>query len=342
MLAIESTATSTRRVMTRTTTRRLKYHRCRGGFSRVFHLAWVEEALMRSLLLALSFVLLAAPALVAAPAAAAQTPAVGVAPQYSTSHVYVAPGDLAAFTASFVATFGGKTAPPGVLTITPTPSKTDWQAVSTPAGLISAFGFTTPVPFPFGLERTGYLVTDMDAAVTAAREDGASIVVAPFPDPIGRDVILQWPGGVFMQLYWHTVAPNSPPLATIPENRVYVSPDSADDFIRDFVDFSHGTIVSQVTKAPGIEVGEPGGTYRRVRIESAFGKITVLVTDGHLPFPYGRETTGYEVANLADTLAKAKAAGVTVIVPPFLSDGRTAAFVQFPGGYIAEIHATAR
>lgn len=32
-------------------------------------------------------------------------------------------------------------------------------------------------------------------------------------------------------------------------------------------------------------------------------------TDGHLPYPYGRETTGYEVANLADALARAAAAG---------------------------------
>jgi hypothetical protein len=30
------------------------------------------------------------------------------------------------------------------------------------------------------------------------------------------------------------------------------------------------------------------------------------VTDGHLPYPYGRETTGYEVTNLNDTVAKAK------------------------------------
>ncbi len=35
-------------------------------------------------------------------------------------------------------------------------------------------------------------------------------------------------------------------------------------------------------------------------------QLTVLVTDGHLPYPYGREMTGYELANLADTLAKAK------------------------------------
>ena len=79
-------------------------------------------------------------------------------------------------------------------------------------------------------------------------------------------------------------------------------------------------------------------TYRRIRIESNFGKLTVLVTDGHLPYPYGRETTGYEVANLADTLAKAKAAGVEILVAPYTADQRNAAIVQFPGGYIAEIH----
>ena len=43
---------------------------------------------------------------------------------------------------------------------------------------------------------------------------------------------------------------------------------------------------------------------------SVFGKMTVFVTDGHLPYPYGRELTGYEVSNLKDTLAKATDAGV--------------------------------
>ena len=57
-------------------------------------------------------------------------------------------------------------------------------------------------------------------------------------------------------------------------------------------------------------------TYRRVWIESKFGKLTAFVTDGHLPYPYGREMTGYEVANLTDTLAKAKAAGVDILVAP--------------------------
>jgi hypothetical protein len=51
--------------------------------------------------------------------------------------------------------------------------------------------------------------------------------------------------------------------------------------------------------------------------------------------------TGYEVANLADTLAQAKAAGVEILVAPYTADQRDAALVQFPGGYIAEIHSTA-
>ncbi len=262
----------------------------------------------------------------------------GVGAQYDTSHVYVGPSELARFVASFVATFGGKSTAPSVMTVTPTPSQTIFQAALTPAGNLSAFEFTTPVPYPFGSERTGYLVTDMDAAIAAARASGAAVVVEPFKDPIGRDAIIEWPGGVLMQLYWHTIAPKSPPLGTVPENRVYVSADSVDAFVRDFLAFSHGSTVSDVANAPGIEIGVPSATYRRIRIESVFGKMTVLVTNGQLPYPYGRETTGYEVANLTDTLAKAISSGATVLVSPFVADGRAAAMVQFPGGYVAEIH----
>ncbi|SIT50725.1 conserved hypothetical protein [Paraburkholderia piptadeniae] len=143
-----------------------------------------------------------------------------------------------------------------------------------------------------------------------------------------------------MHLYWHTQAPRYTPLQTIPENRVYVSPQNLHKLVHDFVKFSNGRVVSDVLDAPGIEIGRPNDTYRRVRIESGFGKMTVLVTNGHLPYPFGRETTGYEVLDLAATLEKANVAGVAVLVPPFTSDGRNAAIVQFPGGYIAEIHAS--
>ena len=64
----------------------------------------------------------------------------------------------------------------------------------------------------------------------------------------------------------------------------------------------------------------------------------MLVTDGHLPYPYGRETTGYEVRELSDTLSKGRAAGVAVLVSTYRTPQREAAMVQFPGGYIAEVH----
>ena len=64
----------------------------------------------------------------------------------------------------------------------------------------------------------------------------------------------------------------------------------------------------------------------------------MLVTDGHLPYPYGRETTGYEVDDLSNTLMKAKAAGASVVIEPYSVADRRAAMVHFPGGFIAEIH----
>jgi len=278
----------------------------------------------------------------AAPQGAGAAPAVAVGPQYDTTHVYVPPEEFDRFVASFVATFGGTTSKKGVTTVTPTPSRTLWQAVLTPVGPLSVFGFETPIPYPFGMERSGYLVADLDAAIEAARASGADVIVAPFSDAIGHDAIIQWPGGVTMQLYWHNVAPNSPQLKTIPEDRVYLSPDRADAFIRDFTAFAQGKVANDDAKAPGIEIGRPGETYRRVRIESTFGRMVVLVTDGHLPYPYGRELTGYEVADLDVTLAKAEAAGAIVFVQPYTEGQRRAAIVQFPGGYIAEIHATVR
>jgi len=272
----------------------------------------------------------------------AKTANVAVGPQYDTTHVYVAPQDFDRFVASLIATFGGTTSKQGVFTVTPTPSSTMSQLVLTPVGTISVFGFKTPIPYPFGLERTGYLVTDLDAAVRAVRANGADVIVASFNDPIGRDAVIQWPGGVNSQLYWHTTAPSYASLQSIPENRVYVSTDKADEFVRSFLAFSHGRVESDDAHAPGVEIGRSGDTFRRVRIESQFGRLTAFITNGHLPYPYGRETTGYEVANLAETLTKAKAAGVEVIVSPYNTDQRDAVVVQFPGGYIAEIHSVGK
>jgi len=267
---------------------------------------------------------------------------VAVAPQYDSTHVYVAPEDFDRFVASLIATFGGTTTKQGVFTVTPTASSTISQLVLTPVGTLSVFGFKTPIPYPFGVERTGYLVIDVNAAIREARAAGADVLVTPFNDPIGKDAIIQFPGGVNSQLYWHTTPPSYKPLETIPENRVYVSSDRAETFLRSFLSFSKGEIVSDDDRAPGIEIGRPQETYRRIRISSNFGKLTVFVTDGQLPYPYGRELTGYEVTNLGETLAKAKAAGATILVGPYQADQRQASFVQFPGGYIAEIHSVVK
>src|SRR5271170_8388653 len=192
--------------------------------------------------------------------AATVTPNVSVEPQYDTTHVYVAPQDFDRFVASLIATFGGTATKQGVFTVTPTQSSTMSQLVLTPVGSVSVFGFKTPIPYPFGFERTGYLVTDMDEAIRVAKATGADVFVAPFNDPIGKDAIIQWPGGVNTQLYWHTTARPYTPLQTVPENRVYVSPDRVDAFLTSFLAFSYGSVVSDDARAPGVEIGRPEET----------------------------------------------------------------------------------
>ena len=174
-------------------------------------------------ILLISSLLTGASAAIANDAAHPSASQVGVGAQYDTTHVYVAPEDVDKFVASFLATFGGQSTKQVVATVTPTPSSTTSQLLQTPVGTVSLFGFKTPIPYPFGAERTGYLVTDIDEAIKVAKEAGADVLVATFPDPIGRDVVIQWPGGVNMQLYWHTTKPSYAAFETVPENRVYVS-----------------------------------------------------------------------------------------------------------------------
>ncbi|WP_337270403.1 glyoxalase [Oryzifoliimicrobium ureilyticus] len=269
-------------------------------------------------------------------------PPVAVAPQYDTTHVYVAPDKVDVFVQAFLGTFGGKSTKQVVATVTPTPSSTTSQLLQTPVGTVSLFGFKTPIPYPFGLERNGYLVRDMDSAVKAARDAGASVVVDAFPDPIGRDAVIQWPGGLNMQLYWHTNHPNYDAFQTVPENRTYISPDAVEEFLKDFLSFSGGKIVADDSHASAAEIGQPDKTFRRIEILSDFGRMLLLVSDGHLPYPYGYETTGYEVQDIQQTLSKAQSLGVNVLVPAHQSGSRQTAMVQFPGGYIAEIHAVTK
>jgi len=285
--------------------------------------------------LAFAVALTFAPPALAKPAA---TPDFAIGAQYDTTHVYVPQDQFDQFVASFSATLGGTTSKQGTFQVTPTPSLTKSQLVLTPAGTISVFGFTTPIPYPFGDERTGYLVSDLDKAVAAAVRHGAVRRLETFPDPIGRDSVVQWPGGVNMQLYWHTAKPSYTPLATVPENRIYLTVDAADRFLRAWGGYAHARITADNHAAPGAEIGQPGKPIRRVALASTYGKMVVFVSNGQLPWPYGRDMTGYQVPDLAATLDKAKAAGVEVLVAPQTVGQRQSAILRFPGGYIAEVH----
>jgi len=268
----------------------------------------------------------------------AATPDFAVGAQYDTTHVYVQPADVDAFAGSFVATFGGASTKQGIAQVTPTPSSTSTQLLQTPAGTVSLFGFRTGTPWPFGAERTGWLVTDLDKATAAARADGAEVIVTPFNDPIGRDVVIRWPGGINMQLYSHFTVPNYAKFETLPENRFYISADAVKPFLATFTRWAHARIVEDNATAPGIEIGRAGETYRRIRLESKYGRHLVLVTDGHLPYPFGHELTGYEVNDLDAALARATGSGAKLLVPAFSGEHRRSAIVEFPGGYVAEIH----
>jgi predicted enzyme related to lactoylglutathione lyase len=263
---------------------------------------------------------------------------IAVGAQYDSSHVYVEPAEVEPFVTSFLGTFGGTSTKPALVTVTPTPSKTNSQLLQTPVGIVSLFAYTTPIPAPFGAERTGYLVKDLDEALRAVQAAGGEVVVPAFADPIGRDAIVRFPGGVMMQLYWHTTPPHYPAFVHVPENRVYLSSKAANKFIRSFRMFADARIVSDEPQADGVAIGRPGHTYRRVGLGSLFGRMTLMVTDLQTGYPYGRETTGYEVDDLASTLTKAKGVGVKVLTEPVRVDGRTAVMVEFPGGYFAEIH----
>ncbi|MFI1766175.1 glyoxalase [Streptomyces sp. NPDC020800] len=297
-------------------------------------MAWVLPAV----LVALSVVGSGAPSSARDEAAAAPASTTAVGPQYDTTHVYVTPGKVDAFAASWTATFGGTHTSKVLTTVTPTPSRTESELVMSPVGTLSVFDFRTPAPYPFGAERTGWLMSDFDKGVRLARQSGAQLVVAPFDDPIGRDAIVQFPGGINAQLYWHTTAPSYKPLASVPDNRVYLTPDSVGRFLGSYLRFTGGRVVSDHRAADGGDIGLPGQTYRRIALRSPFGNTVVSVTDGHLPYPFGRETTGYGVKDLAVTLRKAEATGAKVLWGPYIGDGRSHAVVQFPGGYVAELH----
>jgi hypothetical protein len=268
-------------------------------------------------------------------------PGPGVGPQYDAPHIYLQHGKLKAFEDSWLATFGGTAATPFTLQATPTPSQAISGVVFSPVGTLSTWDYSTGIPYPFGQENIGEMMSNFDEGITDATRSGATVLVAPFNDPVGKDVIVQFPGGIDMQLWkYDSSALLKPfhPLKTVPDSRFYLDPGEASAFIRDWLAFSHGHVAADDRVASGGEIGLPGTTYRKVLIDSTFGETLVIVTNGQLPYPFGRETMGYSVPDLTATLARAKAAGAQVLYGPYREPGLATAMVEFPGGYICEIH----
>jgi hypothetical protein len=135
-----------------------------------------------------------------------------------------------------------------------------------------------------------------------------------------------------------TRSETAPLRGAVVEEAIPPGPEGPGFLARKQLKFTSGVVESDVPKANASEIGLPSQTFRRIRLTSPFSRTVISVTNGHLPYPYGHETTGYKVANLATTLSKAKTADATVLSGPHLSGGRHSATVKFPGGYVAEIH----
>jgi hypothetical protein len=275
-----------------------------------------------------------------AAASASGSGSLAVGPGYNAAHVYVPPADVNTFVSSWEATFGGTNTTPTAFQITPVPSTTISTLLFSPVGMLSVYGYQTGIPYPWGQERVGDDVTSIDGGVADAERSGADLVVSPWADKHGEDVILQFPGGVNIQLYDNTPSLGGATLTSIPENRVYLEPQSAAQFIRDYVAFTRGRVTIDNSHANGAQIGEPGTTFREVLISGpGFGKTLVLITkNGAMPYPFGLDKTGYQVTNLSTTLAKATASGAHVLAGPYDLPGLETAIVEFPGGYITEIH----
>ena len=103
---------------------------------------------------------------------------------------------------------------------------------------------------------------------TAARHAGADVLVKTFPDPIGRDVVIQWPGGVDMQLYWHTTRAVLPAAADHSREPRLPLGRPGRRLHAQLPGLLRTARWSPTTRsAPGVEIGRPGDTYRRIRID---------------------------------------------------------------------------
>jgi len=176
------------------------------------------------------------------------------------------------FVTSFVADVRcGSLSKQGVITVTPTPSSTMIRSSSSRrSARCPLFGFKTPVPYPFGVERTGYLVKDLDAAVHAARASGADVIVEPFNDPFGRDAVVQWPGRASTCSSTGIRRRRATPRCKrFPKIRVYVSTGTRRGLYPHASSFSPAAVWSATTRRrPASRSADPPMPTGRVRITS--------------------------------------------------------------------------
>ena len=213
------------------------------------------------------------------------------------------------------------------------------QLVLTPAGTLSVFGFKTPVPYPFGVERTGYLVTDLDAAVQAAQADGADVLVSAVQRSHRqgrRDSMARRREHAALLAHDAAIVPGAQndsgePRLRFPGPGKRIRSQLSRRFRTARLFPTMRTRRESRSGAPPIPTGASGSLRSSARWPCSS-------PTGILPYPYGREMTGYEVANLAETLAKPRPRVCQSWLGPISADERSSAIVQFPGGYIAEIH----
>src|SRR6266404_1843362 len=70
--------------------------------------------------------------------------------------------------------------------------------------------------------------------------------------------------------------------------------------------------------------------------------ISAMYPPGNCTTTASRSSVLYGGTRTSTPLAFALVSGVDVLVPPYKTDEREAVVVQFPGGYIAEIHSVTK
>jgi hypothetical protein len=126
-------------------------------------------------------------------------------------------------------------------------------------------------------------VTDLDEAIRSAKIRAADVVVAPFNDPIGRERSSNGRAESACSSTGTRLLPTMPSFRPFPKTESTCPSGARTNLFAN--SWPSHSVASDDARAPGVEIGRPNDMFRRVRIASTFGTITVLATDGHIPYP---------------------------------------------------------